>query len=211
MTVPRFAVLAAARWPPLDQLALALAAEFHPADAPGALAELDRLADELRAAPARSPFEEAEQALRLLSARHGFTATAAPDPRHLMLDEVLSRRRGHPRMLSVLYAVVGGRAGIPLRAACVGGHDVVAPLGAQPPLVVAPTAPEAPLPRCGLRLLCPHESARRLLDELICACLGVGDLAGAVRAARLRLALPLAAPARARLALELRALQARLN
>jgi hypothetical protein len=73
-----------------------------------------------------------------------------------------------------------------------GCHDVVAHLGALPPLVVAPTALEAPLPRCGLRLLCAHESARRVLDELICACLGVGDLAGAVRAAGLRLALPLA-------------------
>jgi hypothetical protein len=129
----------------------------------------------------------------------------------LLLDEVLSGRRGHPPILTVLYAIVGRRAGIPLKAACLGCHDVVAHLGALPPLVVAPSALAAPLPRRGLRVLCAHDSARRVLDQILCASLAGGDLTGAIRAAHLRLALPLAAPVRASLALELRALRARLN
>ncbi len=78
MTIPPFAVLAAASCPPLDELALALAAEFHPTDASAALAELDRLANELRVARSRSPLEEAEQALRLLSAAYGFSPRRHP-------------------------------------------------------------------------------------------------------------------------------------
>ena len=61
MSVRDFKALAELQDPPLDELALALAAEFRTVDSDGAMAELDRLAGELaELAGAASPAEQAE-------------------------------------------------------------------------------------------------------------------------------------------------------
>ncbi len=95
MPIPSFETVAGQAEPPLDQLALALAGEFGPVDAEGALAELDRLGAELREAAATDSPETQAQACRLvLGERHGFLGDRDryDHPDNSMLDVVLERQ-----------------------------------------------------------------------------------------------------------------------
>jgi len=85
---PDFAALAARGKPSLDELALALAAEFRPVDAEHALAELDRLGKELRDLSGGSPEDEAEACRQLLGERHGLAGDREryDHPDNSMLD-----------------------------------------------------------------------------------------------------------------------------
>src|SRR5688572_20915947 len=117
--MPSFAELAAQPDPPLDRLALALAAEFRDVDARRALAPLDVLGTELRAEggrPAARPEDQAHACSALLGDKHGFTGDRDhyDHPDNSMLDVVLTRRRGLPILLSVVYVEVARRGGIPL-------------------------------------------------------------------------------------------------
>ena len=211
-----FATVAARRAPALDDLALALAAELRPVDDEAALAELDRLGRELAeaAATARSPAEEAEACAAVLGAREGFAGRREQydDPDNSMLDLVLERRRGLPILLSIVYVEVGRRAGIELAGVGLPGHYVVGHFGADPPLLLDPFGGGAPLPPVvGARRWSEHETALRMLNNLVPAYARRGDLRRALRVAELRLSLPLAEAARAALELELSALRARLN
>ena len=217
MTIKSFASLAAEPDPPLDELALALAAEFRPVGTDAALAELDRLGSELAAARAASPSEQAEACRRLLGEREGFAGDREQydDPDNSMLDLVLERRRGLPILLSAVYAEVARRAGIPLVGIGLPGHYVVGHFGIEPPLVLDPfaggvlVAPDAP--RELVRPWDTHETALRMLNNLVSSYAARGDLGNAIRAAELRLRLPLADPLRDYLVTDLRAFQARLN
>jgi len=135
-----------------------------------------------------------------------------------MLPAVLERRRGLPITLSVLYVGVARRAGIPLRGVGLPGHFVVghfvAP-GAGPELldpfhagvrIALPDLPEAQLRPWG-----PHETALRMINNLVGSFTKRGALAEAIRAADLRLLLPVDPSHMERLTLEARALRARLN
>src|SRR5438128_1355356 len=110
MTLPPFAELAAAPEPALDELALALAAEFRPVDAAAALAALDALGVELAAlaADAAAPSEQVEACREVLGRRHGFRGDTEDyhRPANSMLDLVLERRLGLPILLSVVYVEV---------------------------------------------------------------------------------------------------------
>src|SRR3954466_2732836 len=130
----RFEALAATDAPPLDELALALAAEFRPVDAPAALARLDALAAEV------APRGELDALVGVLARPHGFSGDrdTYDDPDNSMLDLVLERRRGLPILLSVVYVAAARRAGIPRAGGGLPGHFVVAPFGASPPLVLDP-------------------------------------------------------------------------
>ena len=217
--LPPFAELAAAPDPPLDALALALAAEFREVDAAGALSRLDALGAELAQATAAMPATPEAQAracTELLGAVHGFTGDREryDDPRNSMLDLVLARRRGLPILLSVVYLEVARRAAVPLAGLNLPGHFVVGHLGATPPIVLDPFAgrvvgaalEERPTPPAR-----PAEIGLRMLTNLVGSFERRGDLGAAIRAADLRLALPGPAPLRAALRLELRTLRARLN
>ena len=132
-----------------------------------------------------------------------------------MLDRVLERRRGLPILLSVVYVEVARRAGVPLAGVGLPGHYVVGHFGAPEPLLLDPfgggvrITPDAPASL--VRPWTPHETAMRMLNNLVPSYRRRGDLAGAIRAAELRLALPAAEALRDTLATELRTLQARLN
>jgi regulator of sirC expression with transglutaminase-like and TPR domain len=215
-----FTALAAASAPALDRLALALAAEFGPTDAPGALARLDALGAELAAeaeGAAGEPAAEARACAVVLGERHGFRGDRADydRPEHSMLDRVLARRRGLPILLSVVYVEVARRAGIALAGVGLPGHFVTGHFGADPPLLLDPFAGGVPLPPA----LAParpvpwaaHEIAMRMLNNLVRAYLARGDLGRSLRAAELRLALPCDAAQRALLERELLGLRARLN
>jgi regulator of sirC expression with transglutaminase-like and TPR domain len=212
-----FAELAAEPDPRLDLLALALAAEFRDVDPRQALAKLDVFGAELAEAGATTPEEETRACSALLGEKHGFTGDREryDHPENSMLDVVLSRRRGLPILLSVVYVEAARRAGIALAGVGLPGHFVVGHFGAAPPLLLDPFAGGVPLvPAVPDPLVRPWgvaEIALRMLTNLVAAYGRRGDLALAIRAAELRLALPAEPELRATLEAEARALRSRLN
>ena len=92
--LPAFATLARLAEARLDQLALAMAAEFRSVSAEATLAALDELGAELAKARPDSPREQAEACRRILGEREGFIGNR-DDYDHSdnsMLDLVLARR-----------------------------------------------------------------------------------------------------------------------
>ncbi len=215
MSVKAFREIAAQSEPRLDELALSLAAELRGADPPAAFAELDRLGAELAPAAGGDPEQEVEGLRDLLGRRHGFAGDREDyyHPRNSMLDLVLERRRGLPILLSIVYVEVARRAGIELSGVGLPGHYVVGHFGREPPLLIDPFDGGAPLTGPAVELPRPdaHETALRMLNNLVEAYLRRMDLAHAIRAAELRLELPLAAAQAATLGGELASLRARLN
>ena len=221
--VEPFAALAFEPEPPLDRLALALAAEFKEVDAADALAELDRLGADLAARVGGDPHEEVEALRAVLGQRHGFLGDRDDydHPDNSMLDLVLERRRGLPILLSTVYVEVARRAGVELAGVGLPGHYVVGHFGTTPPLLLDPFAGgtelevDAPLALrdapLDLRPWGAHETALRMLNNLVGSYLRRADLGRAIRAAELRLELPLQEPEATALGSELRALRARLN
>ncbi len=214
-----FADLAAAPDPPLDALALALAAEFRRVDAPAALARLDALGAELAAALPRrgDPAAEARACGDLLGRVHGFAGERDEydHPDNSMLDLVLERRRGLPILLSVVYVAVAERAGVGLAGVGLPGHFVVGHFGGDPAVLLDPfSGGERITPDVDphhVRPWAPAEIALRMLNNLVGSYGRRGQLGPAITAARMRLALPADAPLREHLDAELRGLQARLN
>lgn len=220
MSVPPFADLAATPDPTMDLLSLALAAELRDADVSGAIAQLDRLGAELSEAARQTSSTPDEQALicaQLLGVAHGFTGDREDyyHPDNSMLDVVLSRRRGLPILLSVVYIEVARRAAIPLAGVGLPGHFVVGHFGTDPPVLLDPFSGgltfDADVTPDLIRAWRPHEIAMRMLHNLVAAYQRRGDLGAAIRAAAMRLELPCDRSLRDTLEAELRALQARLN
>jgi regulator of sirC expression with transglutaminase-like and TPR domain len=220
---PPFAQAAADPDATLDRLALALAGELRPrTDVGGALGRLDELAGELRAAleGAVEPVDaeaEATACALVLGRVHGFTGDREQydRPENSMLDVVLERRRGLPILLSAVYTEVGRRAGVALSGVGLPGHFVVGHFGADPPILLDPfdrgAMYVADAPAVLLRPWSPHETAMRMLNNLVLAFERRGDLARQLRAAQMRLDLPADGAVRATLEAELKAITARLN
>jgi regulator of sirC expression with transglutaminase-like and TPR domain len=215
-----FAELAALPAPPLDALALALAAEFRQVDARWAMARLDALGSELSLAARETdgtPAALSTASARLLGAAHGFAGDQEryDHPNNSMLDLVLARRRGLPILLSVVYVEVARRAEIPLAGVGLSGHFVVGHFGTDPPLLLDPFAGgarvQSDLAQGPVRPWGSREIAMRMLNNLVAAYQRRGDLAAAIRAACMRLELPAEGALRAQLETELRSLQVRLN
>jgi regulator of sirC expression with transglutaminase-like and TPR domain len=211
----RFADLATTPRPALDELALALTAEFQPVDADRARATLEGLAAEV--ASGGDPGDEIAALVDVLARRHGFAGDTQQydDPDNSMLDVVLERRRGLPILLSVVYVEVARRAGIAFAPFGLPGHFVCGHAGADPPLLVDPFNRGAPVlgevSPALLRPWGPHETAMRMLNNVVSSFTRRGDVGRALRGAELRLTLPSDDAARARNEFELRALRARLN
>ncbi len=211
-----FSALAARPDAPLDGLALALAAELREVDPEPALAELDRLGAELADVVPGEPMDEVEALRELLGVRHGFVGDSEhyDHPDNSMLDLVLERRRGLPILLSAVYVEVARRAGIPLAGVGLPGHYVAGHFGHHPPLLIDPfgggDAVELTVP-VEVRAWGAHETALRMLNNLVGSYTRRADIGRAIRAAEMRLDLPLDDALEAELGGELRALRARLN
>src|SRR5688572_18871579 len=151
---PRLEKLAALAGAPLEEIALAIAAEFRPVDADRARARLDLLASTVDPEVVGDPQRRAEELIDALDGRAGFKIAGDEHPHSLMLDEVLALRGGHPLALAIVYAAVAARAGFPLHPV---GTERVVLLGdpqATPPIAIDP-APGQPVP-AEMRWLCPH-------------------------------------------------------
>lgn len=217
LTVPNFETLARRASPRLDELAIALAGEFREVDADAALGELDRLGAELAAARGGTPAEEADACRLLLGEREGFAGNRKEydAPENSMLDLVLERRSGLPIALSVVYVEVARRAGIALAGVGLPGHFVVGHVGASPPILLDPFGGgRVVTDEVKAALVRPwgvHETGLRILTNLVGSYRVRGDVARAIRAAELRLALPVGEAGRESLTTELRGLRALLN
>jgi regulator of sirC expression with transglutaminase-like and TPR domain len=217
---PDFAGLAGAPDPPIEELALAMAAELRDTDRAAARSRLDELGEQLASLASGGSAElEAWACGELLGGREGLAGDREEydNPDNSMLDLVLERRRGLPIALSVVYVAAARRAGIEqLAGVGLPGHFVVAHFGASPPLVLDPfsggvrVSVQAPAQRL-VRPWSPHETALRMLNNLVAAYTRRARLGDAIVAARLRLALPVPDAERARLEEELVSLSARLN
>ena len=134
-----FAAVIAREPIPLDEAALAIAAEEYPRlDAGACLAHLDALgARVLSVAPPPARAASVLRALReVLAGEEGLHGTAADyaDPRSSFVNEVLVRGVGLPITLSLVYMEVGRRAGITLDGIGLPGHFVAryrSPTGAE--------------------------------------------------------------------------------
>ncbi|HEV2060691.1 MAG TPA: transglutaminase-like domain-containing protein [Solirubrobacteraceae bacterium] len=214
--MPPFATLAADPTAQLDALALALAAELRPVDAEAVLARLDELAGEVREVANATGGELAALSF-VLGERYGFAgATDEYDhPDHSMLDLVLERRRGLPIALSVIYVATAHRAGIALDGVGLAGHYVVGQFrAASAPVLLDPFGGGRPIaaPNAAeVRPWPPHETALRMLNNLVGSYTRRNDLGRAIRTAEMRLELSLEPTLRDALAAELRGLRARLN
>ena len=216
MSVLAFATLAAERDPSLGELALALAGELGDVDADGARAELDRLAAELAPAAGNGPVAELDALRDVLGARHGFTGNREDydHPDNSMLDLVLERRTGLPILLSIVYVEVARRAGIPLAGVGLPGHYVAGHFGPSPALLLDPFNGGAPIALAepiDVQPWGPHATALRMLNNLVGSYTRRMDLGRAIRAAELRLDLPLGEGEGAAYGAEMRSLRARLN
>ncbi|MDA0137646.1 transglutaminase-like domain-containing protein [Solirubrobacter deserti] len=219
MELPRFEDLAASTDATLDLLALSIAAALKPVDATRALATLDALGAEVGrtlSASERTPRAEAQALTHVLGSLHGFAGdTEEYDrPENSLLDRVLERRRGLPILLSTVYVEVARRAEVPLAGVGLPGHYVVAHFGGEPPQVLDPFNGGSAItdaPAALVRPWSPHETAMRMLNNLVPAFRRRGDLTRALRAAEMRLALPAEAGERDRVHAELVALRAGLN
>jgi regulator of sirC expression with transglutaminase-like and TPR domain len=123
----RFAALLERDPIPLDEAALAIAAEAYPAlDPEPYLVRLDDLGARVkRAAPAPLRPASALRALReVLAGEEGFRGNAHDyqDPRNSFLNDVLDRKLGIPISLSVVWMEVARRAGVALVGVGFPGH-----------------------------------------------------------------------------------------
>jgi len=110
----------------LGRAALAIAAEEYPGlDSQGYMRRVDRLAEAVRRS-AKEPSKLARLAalIDLLANVEGFAGNRAAyeDPRNSFLNEVLERRVGIPITLSLVYVLVGRRAGLPMSGVAFPGH-----------------------------------------------------------------------------------------
>jgi len=206
--------------PPIERLALALAAEFRDVNWTEAGERLDRLGREVSdclsdAPPA--PHREAAACRLVLRHRHGFEGNRSDygDPGNSMLDLVLERRLGLPISLSVLWVGVGRRAGVAFAGVGLPGHYVVGHFGVDPPLLLDPFGGgelvRDEMPPELVRPWGAHETALRMLNNLVRSWVERGDLTRALRAADLRLAVPTDNETHAQYVNERASLQARLN
>ncbi len=125
----RFATLLNRQVIPLDEAALAIAAEEYPDLDPGpTLRALDALATRVGAevGDLRPPLRVL-QAMRTVLRAEGFHGNEKDyyDPRNSFLNEVLERRLGIPITLSLLTIEVARRLGLQLRGVAFPGHFLV--------------------------------------------------------------------------------------
>lgn len=149
----------------------------------------------------------------VLGDRHGFEGDKQryDRPENSMLDLVLETGRGLPILLSVIYVEVGRRAGLPIRGVGLPGHFVVGHFGSQPPVLMDPFHRGTVLGEKPVKPWRPHEIGLRMLNNLVGSYERRGDLVRTLKAAEMRLELPVDPAVRDQLETELRGLRSRLN
>lgn len=194
---PSFTARAAAACPGHAELALSLAAEFGPVDVAAADAQLDLVAVELAGARSLPPVEQ----LGALAAVMRAFAVVEPHigSRDLRVDSALDAWEGHPLALVPIAVDAAQRAGLAVGVIGDGAQYMVAHREVEEPVALefgsaGPGVREADQSTMTWR--CAHQLCFTTLGVLINRGTRGGDLGLALRAAELRLALPLGDDAR---------------
>jgi hypothetical protein len=207
---PRFAEVAHLAGVTIDQVAFAIAAELGPAAIGPAEAELDAIAADLGDLGTEPPALRARLLAEHLERRAGFRERLDRDPEALMLDRVVTERRGHPYALAAVHIAVAERCGIQLFGVVSGSMLLVGERNGEEVIVIDPV-PGGRVPRHRPAWACPHVVARMLLGAIGTRLEERGDLRRATRVAEMAGMLPLHAARRARDETVLRGLLSRLN
>ena len=211
--IPPFSAQASDRSPALDSLLLAIAQEFDwGVDEYRVRITLDRLARRLRLDPDASSVQAEDRAAAIARAldRERFRVAHRVVPEDLLLHRLLDRRRGHPLLLSVVGAEIARRAGIDASPAADGELTFVAVRHGPRHALVDPGC-GTPRPQRRLSQLCTHQVAYATLTELSRLLVMHGRVACAIKAAEMRLALPIGTELTERARFELDAVRAQLN
>ena len=135
------ALLAEEEAPELDQcVALLAAAEDPGVDPDDIVVQLDVLAEGLWIPDGATPIEQVARLNQHLFGHWGFKGDKEDysDPVNSRLDQVVSRRQGLPILLSVVYAEVARRVGVPIEGVGFPGHFLVAHAEADPRFWIDP-------------------------------------------------------------------------
>lgn len=153
--------------PQLDELLLALAAQFRSVDTRAALERLDDYSRYLFGLTGIDADGQAGCVSHALRHDIGMQATVGDDPEHMMLDRVLERRRGHPLLLAAVAVELVRRAGAGA-AVCSSPARWFAAFGQAPQIVLVEFGAGAErLPVSdGVRCHCAHEVAFGALTAL---------------------------------------------
>ena len=180
-----FIRLATGGCPPIADLMLALAAEFHDVDTGAADQRLDELALPLFGLAGGDLRVAAARLAGILDTDPGFDADRS-SVAALWFDAALEARAGHPLMLAAVTAEVGRRAGLAV-------HVLSAPTGwyGERLWLVDATMDGSKADPWSLRRHCTHELAFAALLGLSERFKRAGDRHGSAKAALLRSRLPL--------------------
>ena len=209
-----FAVQAGRACPTHAELALALAAEFRP---PVAAAEdvLDRLAGELATVRDEAPGDQLAWCAESVAARLEPRDLQWAGIDDLLLDRVAADGSGHPLALAVVCVEAARRAGIALGVVAGGAGCFVGHTLHDEPLLVDVARGGRVVEASGrvddVGWQCSHQVAARILNRIGERAEHTGNVAWALRAAELRLALPFARPVLDELRHGLAHLRARMN
>lgn len=194
-------------------LALSLTAEFAPLRAERAEVALDELAVWLEGARDDGPEGQLHAAADLVGAHlEALALDCAIDD--LRLDRVVIGGAGHPLLLAVASVEAGRRAGLALGVVAGADGAFVAHQRLAEPLVVDSATGRVVDVRSftsPVAWQCSHQVVARILNRIGERAERLGQVAWALRAAELRLALPFEGKTRERLEADLRRARARLN
>lgn len=161
-----FRRLASRRRPRLDELLLAMAAQFRPVDEQRALERLDDLSRRLFGLAALHADGQAGCVCHASRHEIGLRPADCADPEHLMLDAVLRRRRGHPLLLTVVAVELARRAGV-CAGVCSSRHRWFAEFGLTPQIALVELGRTDSVPATSPVLRrCAHEVAYEILRNL---------------------------------------------
>jgi len=209
-----FTVQAGRACPSHADLALALAAEFRPPVASTG-DRLDDLAAELLAVRDEDAGEQLAWCAEAVAGRLEARDLEWAGIDDLLLDRVVADGAGHPLALAVICVEAARRAGIGLGVVAGGAGCFVAHPQLDEPLLVD-VARGGRVIEAGGRTddagwQCSHQVAARMLNRIGERAEHTGNVAWALRAAELRLALPFARPVLDELRHALAHLRARMN
>jgi regulator of sirC expression with transglutaminase-like and TPR domain len=146
----------------LAHAALLVAAESHPdLDVQGELQRIEAWADELKQhlEPSFNNLQKLARLRRFAFEQLGLRGDANDyySPSNSLLHEVMSRRRGIPLTLSILFLELGWRIGMPIEGVGFPGHFLVRLAGEEQDVILDPY-------RRGVQV--HEEDRRRMLEEI---------------------------------------------